>query len=664
MRSAASKTGHDLNTHFMQFTKSRWKVWALQKQDVDKIFTPVSILQVAPTAFHHMGVEPTLINSVQDIMETWDNTALGEPARASQPVMSAASSSVQNATKQVSAVGASSSSSLAKSVIEHVSHLAVPTQGGIVEYRYAPSTILDALEMKSKLKSGISIAEGLKAAVPLLLPRGIARQVVEEMADEAFPSDSRLREASIRVELLNCLYERKQNRIHTTWRYLNPDSSPQLGWDWLVIREDSWSFPNEEYTCNEQIADANFNRDFKSQTNMLSTLGRGHGGLLKKAFNIASQHRLISETEAEYKRMNEQVFGILSDMGTEKGVADVSTMEPIMGAGENTYKIGYGMQYPNALYMPEHLHIIYNCLQNSVEKMPENKSWIKKLRSVERFLADKSLRRLFIAKTQDARTQLFQSYSRVDVDWRWETLQKALDQLIPLWEPLMELYDPKKLMSGADGKSEAGLLHDVDAALKTPMFLEISELVRALGTELERFAHTLEGCTCHADVWTARGSHRRKASVMEERTGFKHCYMKGRQAVWLQTGGLKSLLDGLQRTTSDLLQKKLLAMDAAQRGSLVRVMSDLAETLAEELRDKLHFHTQLPYRALSIFVGESEGIQRTGEGRNYALQCMNEYDSLMASGAGPRLHRVAHRLFDKKRNAESSWKRLQIRHKD
>ena len=121
---------------------------------------------------------------------------------------------------------------------------------------------------------------------------------------------------------------------------------------------------------------------------------------------------------------------------------------------------------------------------------------------MERFLADKSLRRLFIAKLLQnySRADLFKSYSRVDVDWRWETLQKALEQLIPLWEPLKEVYDMSQLMGHEDGKSEAGLLREVDAALKTPLFLEFSELVRVQGVLLDRFCHALEGCTCHADV--------------------------------------------------------------------------------------------------------------------------------------------------------------------
>ena len=181
----------------------------------------------------------------------------------------------------------------------------------------------------------------------------------------------------------------------------------------------------------EDFSDVDLNKYFSSCTNMLSTLGRGRAQTLKKTWNITTQHKMKTSTDLEYTEFRESVFGFLSDMGNEKGVADASTLEPVVGRGDNKYNVA--QLYPNCLYMPEHLHIIYNALQNGVEKIPQNKKWIKRLKALERFLSDKSLRRLFMAQCfKDSEDeQLFTHYSSVEIDWRWEALEKALDRLLP-----------------------------------------------------------------------------------------------------------------------------------------------------------------------------------------------------------------------------------------
>ncbi len=89
------------------------------------------------------------------------------------------------------------------------------------------------------------------------------------------PSESRLRDASVRLEVLNALYERELLTSNTSWIYINPDSSPQLGWDWLVMWEEVFGFKLDYFYSPEQYVIADLNRHFKANINMLSTLGRG-----------------------------------------------------------------------------------------------------------------------------------------------------------------------------------------------------------------------------------------------------------------------------------------------------------------------------------------------------------------------------------------------------
>ena len=254
---------------------------------------------------------------------------------------------------------------------------------------------------------------------------------------------------------------------------------------------------------------------------MLSTIGRGRGGTVKEAFNITTQHKMKSASEGGYEELRSGVFGFSSDVDNEKGVADIDGLEPVMGTGDNQFRIAHQRLYPNCLYMPEHLHMIYNALQNGVEKIPEHKRWIKQLRAIEHFLSDKSLRRLFMATCMkdDPRKDLFKYYSSVSIDWRWESLSKALDQLSPLFEILQEKWDLAKMMVSDDGKSDAALLREVGEVLKTPYYYEFSEAIRVAGELLEKAARRLEGCECHKDVWTSKASSKRKAKIMMRRSG-------------------------------------------------------------------------------------------------------------------------------------------------
>jgi hypothetical protein len=133
------------------------------------------------------------------------------------------------------------------------------------------------------LKLNTSIGDGLAAAAPLLFGEA-APCFARELLGVTLPSEALLREATVRLELLATLWHREEFQHQSYWRYLNPESSPQLGWGFLVLREDLLVFPKGEFARTEQFVGADFNKYLQSSTGMLSTLGRGRSGLLKKAF--------------------------------------------------------------------------------------------------------------------------------------------------------------------------------------------------------------------------------------------------------------------------------------------------------------------------------------------------------------------------------------------
>ena len=157
--------------------------------------------------------------------------------------------------------------------------------------------------------------------------------------------------------------------------------------------------------------------------------------------------------------------------------------------------------FPNCLWMPEHLHIFNNALENSIKSISVWCFFVTHLRAVDRFLSDATLRRLFIATclvgfpTVAAK---FATYSGSHVEWRWEYLSLALDKMIPLLAFLRVHLVLDTLLGGKEGSADPMVARAARAALDIPFFVEFAELVRSLGKIVERFTHRLEGCVCQS----------------------------------------------------------------------------------------------------------------------------------------------------------------------
>eukprot|EP00959_Pyramimonas_sp_CCMP1952_P101381 2120707-Pyramimonas_sp.AAC.1 len=98
-----------------------------------------------------------------------------------------------------------------------------------------------------------------------------------------------MREARVQFDFLSSGYLGSRQNDFANWIYLNPDSSPQLGWNWLVVREDKFSWPKDESL--EATMASNFNSKVQSRTRRLSTIGRGHGAAIFKSVSLATLRR-------------------------------------------------------------------------------------------------------------------------------------------------------------------------------------------------------------------------------------------------------------------------------------------------------------------------------------------------------------------------------------
>ena len=108
-------------------------------------------------------------------------------------------------------------------------------------------------------------------------------------------------DARIRLDLISILWTRELFGDSYVWIYYNPDASPQLGWQWLVTREDKFVLPKSRFKDEHEFAQADFNEAFQSRTLPLSTYGRGQGSLVAKSTTLNNIHKMESGTQEKHE---------------------------------------------------------------------------------------------------------------------------------------------------------------------------------------------------------------------------------------------------------------------------------------------------------------------------------------------------------------------------
>ena len=224
-------------------------------------------------------------------------------------------------------------------------------------------------------------------------------------------------------------------------------------------------------------------------------------------------------------------------------------------------------------------------------------------------------------------------------------LSKCLNKLIPLFRILEQFFDLNKLLSSEGAAPlSSQLVREVAGVTRIEFFVEHCELMRVFGISLEKFAHRLEGCMCHAAIWTLQAGRKRKQSLIQEATGAPTCFWKGKTGAYMAATGLDELCDMVNRATTEELQSMLdRTTDAPKRAALLGHQAQLRTSLIATLSAKLGFWKAGVYRALGGFWGELGGDLALA--RRRVGEAIAEFDEALRTGAGARLHRVFRAMF-------------------
>jgi len=196
--------------------------------------------------------------------------------------------------------------------------------------------------------------------------------------------------------MMAILFQRELLRIGARYlRYIMIDSSPQLGCNYLCVREDRIKLPGFALMSPQARASYDRNEGFETRIMPLSTLGLGHAGLVKKGINTANLYLMESEEEEDFHTIRNEVFGSTMDSGTEKDVGNDTVGIIARFAGLFNPEDPQSFMYPKLLHMPGHLHLLFNALETSVKKLEMAAKFFDALRAIESFLSNRQLRRKF-----------------------------------------------------------------------------------------------------------------------------------------------------------------------------------------------------------------------------------------------------------------------------
>ena len=642
LRQSTVAPGGSLHHHFLNYGVRRWRAWLCDDKQAEHIMSLCGDLPATFTTkralLRMVGVVPDLVVPPSEPMPL-SHRLLPGPIGTEGGVTGCS----QDPALQVHSGTSSEVVGFARSRLQSMG--AGPARGNIA-HQYGPDTLLDYLQLSRSLKSPHNMRDALADAAGILLGGG-SGLLQTELRDGgiAVPSPDVLRMSKLRLDMMSMMFERRLFLKLEYRRYLYTDSSPQLGFNFLCCREDRIGIPRADNLGAEFRAGYDININYESRLLPISVLGKGYAGVTKKALNCANIYLMESGSEAAFHGLRGEVRGAVADQGTEKGIVDEPLAILTGMAVTHAPKDVQSFLFPKALGIHGHLHILYNALEEAVMSLESAHIFMEQLRSLERFLSNRELRAKFQASClaeADCKSR-FNHYPTVHVEWRWEFLSKALDDLGPLFPLMQQHFDLAKIL-----QSDAGVLHrndvdEVNKVLQSETFLAYAEMLRVHGKAVEHSAKGLETCWCHSDIDSAPLTRKRKLQALKTRAGLEKCCWKGKRGPWWVACGLDDMLRTIMHCNSDRLQDLLSRVPGNKRADIVEEQALLRQLLHEQLSQKMAFWKVIPWRALGVFHSPCGG--QLSKSKEILSQCRDQYDKAIADGLSEQQHRVSHLLF-------------------
>lgn len=408
------------------------------------------------------------------------------------------------------------------------------------------------------------------------------------------------------------------------------------------------------------IVALSFQQHFATRHMPLSTLGHGAASEVRKGVALCHGVLLEAGSMEAFERYRNEVRGYCSDQGTEAALADGGcALSPACDLTQWAAQVAAACRgevtpipgsylLPRALFVPDHLHMIFGALEHAVKGTHAWAQLETHLRVLSRFLRNAGYKARFIETCVDDPSEraVVKKHTKELTDWKWEYVGQFLLDVRGVLPVLRARFSVAKFSSGfeADGaderlsKADAALVQDLAAALADERFVGLCEILRCVCFACDRQATRLEGCRCHEGVLSGDGSW--PSRVRRYRLASAQCVWKGRRAVELSLGYADKMLNAIGSATDQHAREAMASAPPQARQEMLLLEQGLVAAIRERLERKLRFWRSLPYSLLGM-AGCVLGVCALCQSKVVASKCLEEFDDAVRRGLLHKLHRVA-----------------------
>ena len=467
------------------------------------------------------------------------------------------------------------------------------------------------------------------------------------------PGLNQHRISKLRLDIMSMRFQQQTFLRHTEVVYQLVDSSPQLGWNLLGVIEDAVRVP-EECTVNLlRRVELDLNSHWRTQIEPLSSLGLGRSGAVKKAVTTANLLLSKVSTEEDLDRLRDQYRGCTTDRGVESSNCDMPLSilprrSHVVCRPENPDSY----LYPKSLGIIDSLHILWGGYEETLKASDGFKDFKDVLHAFTAFASDSMIMRKMVLLCQDdpVSAKNFTTKATIAIDWRWESMSKALDTIIPMWPALKAKFDMNALLQSdsTKGMLTQSKIRDCKQALdQMPQFVILAECYRHVGRIVEQAAGRLEVCDCHQELWQpGRGWKRRRAEMAK---ALPHaakpdtCVWMGRRLAWWIAVGYKDFQTSILHATSPCLQELLASLPPIEKGTIASLMASMRTQLSQyyEANCSYLFHG-VRFAIGAYHCTQGGSVERS---REILTMVLAEVDALVRENRLHQLDRMTRYLF-------------------
>ena len=383
-------------------------------------------------------------------------------------------------------------------------------RGGFVRY-YSAAHAINALRVGQTISNQDNIKRSSQASLRFWFPEEWQCLLdARKQAGHRVPTGQSLRQLRVKLDIAAMLLWRRWYLQHRpTYRYIGVDASPQKpGVEVLAVAERVIL----RRALKEMQPGQLWPAGLIQRRLPVSCLGHGRAGLADKV------QATVHATWLEYgpslhtlAQANLDVRQVLTDMGTELGIADAAAVDslcvptkrkPIWSSSSRPGLDGGALLFPLALGVPGMQHILDSILKDSLRALSWWPIWQAQAKAVSQWLGYENHRdflQSLLASLGEGASEAEESLRHgcdTFATWRWHTLAAVTADLCRLEGPVRAAMGTLR-KSAELGSRDSTHAQEVWQAVNDEEFWAKAHGLQMLVNPFKELAGWIRGCSCH-----------------------------------------------------------------------------------------------------------------------------------------------------------------------